>query len=408
MSRVGTPRGGRRRPGHRRAQACRPCPAALAAAACRRAGRRRPAAGAPAPRRAGHGCSPTGWATGSSSSPARRGCSRPGSGATPPVLLRRQVGQAVHPARLRAAVPHPRRADPRQEPAPRRRAGGAGSLGGGGRRAGRRPGRHRRSARAARGAVGAGGAGGAARARRRSGALGRAAHRVPARRAARPAGVARRCAARRRRGSGRPARRRRAALRRGRRTGRRAAPSRRVAGAVDRTSSPTSRPSGGGAAATASASGSATGSASIWSCAPRARSPSIRTGSSPISSSPARGSARQLALLAARRRSPRRCGRRPGEPLRPSGCGGGRVPELVEATSRRRCSPTWGAGLKQGYRDDACRGARRGRGTCSSPAGPASGSSPDGAWLVHAAAARYTVRASIAEPGAGRSGVALR
>jgi hypothetical protein len=25
---------------------------------------------------------------------------------------------------------------------------------------------------------------------------------------------------------------------------------------------------------------------------------------------------------------------------------------------------------------------------------------PDGAWLVHAAAARYTVRASIAEPGA--------
>ncbi len=64
----------------------------------------RPASGPPAPRRAGPASSPTGWATGWSSSPARRGCSRPGWATTPPDRWRRRSRRAVHPPRLRAAV----------------------------------------------------------------------------------------------------------------------------------------------------------------------------------------------------------------------------------------------------------------------------------------------------------------
>ena len=287
----------------------------------------------------------------------------------------------VHPAWLRPALPHHRRAEPGQEPAARRRTGGAGALSRGRRRAGRRPRCHRRSARALRGAVRSGRSGRAPRARRRSRALGRPAHRVPARRPPGSAGVARRCAAG---GVAAPPE----LLESPRCRPRPGAPASRCgAGSWRRlccrsTSSPRSRRSGGDAAATASANGSPIGSASTWSSAPRAPSRSTRRGAQPISSSPAED----------RPASSRCCWwRGPGRGAAPGGAGraprangcGGRAASGVVAADYAEVLAEWGRGAEEGL--------PRGPGHARSPR-PArcwcqagcSGSRPTGAWLVHA------------------------
>ncbi len=112
---------------------------------------------------------------------------------------------------------------------------------------------------------------------------------------------------------------------------------------------------------------------------------------------PGGGSARQLALLLMERLA---------EALRPAAresAAADRVwrraaPELVAAASAEVLAE-WGAGFKKSHRQDTAAALTEARAVLV-----AMGLvrvEKDGAWLVHAAGARYTVRASITEAGAG-------
>ena len=261
--------------------------------------RRRPAAGPQAPRRAGPD--------------VRRGARLPARrrpGAAPAVQGRARARRdppaapwasrrTVHPAGLRAAVPDPRRADPGQEPAARRRARGsrcarprwtAGSTS----TSTRSPTGARCTRRWPRSCE----LGVLQRARRRPGALGRAAHRRPCSTSAAtgsallvaaplsasldPDELLDVAALPSAAGGARVAD---------------AAPSGRVAGAVDGRADRRAGRVVAARAATASASGSATGSASTG-AARRGRAwPSTRTGELTDVEFPGAGAARQLALL---------------------------------------------------------------------------------------------------------------
>ena len=120
---------------------------------------------------------------------------------------------------------------------------------------------------------------------------------------------------------------------------------------------------------------------------------------------PGAGSARRLALLVLEGLADRAAGRRPRGRGGASGCGGGRGPELVAAVSAEVLA-TWGAGFKREYRDDAAAALAAARSVLV--AAGLVRLDPDGAWLVHAAGARYAVRASITEGVAGRPAVAVR
>jgi uncharacterized protein (TIGR02678 family) len=110
---------------------------------------------------------------------------------------------------------------------------------------------------------------------------------------------------------------------------------------------------------------------------------------------PGGGSARQLALLlvealAAALRPAARESAAPERVWRRAD------PELI-AAGYAEVRSEWGAGLKKGYREDADTALVEARAILVQ-AGLVRVEA-DGGWLVHAAAARYTVRASIAEPG---------
>ncbi len=110
---------------------------------------------------------------------------------------------------------------------------------------------------------------------------------------------------------------------------------------------------------------------------------------------PGGGSARQLALLLVETLA---------EALRPAARESGAAqrvwrradPELV-AIGYAAVLAEWGAGLKKGYREDAATALADARAVLVQ-AGLVR-IEADGGWLVHAAAARYAVRASIAEQG---------
>jgi uncharacterized protein (TIGR02678 family) len=109
---------------------------------------------------------------------------------------------------------------------------------------------------------------------------------------------------------------------------------------------------------------------------------------------PGGGSARQLALLLLERLA---------EALRPAAresAAADRVwrrvaPEVVTTTSAEVLAE-WGGGLKKEYREDAAAALADARAVLV--AAGLVRLEPDGSWLLHAAGARYTVRASIAEP----------
>ncbi|WP_214368709.1 TIGR02678 family protein [Pseudonocardia sp. H11422] len=112
---------------------------------------------------------------------------------------------------------------------------------------------------------------------------------------------------------------------------------------------------------------------------------------------PGGGSARQLALLilerlAERLRAAAREATGPDRVWRRAG------PDLVATTSAQVLGE-WGAGLKREYRDDTDAAVADARSVLV--AAGLVRVAPDGAWLVHAAGARYTVQASIAEPAPG-------
>jgi uncharacterized protein (TIGR02678 family) len=112
---------------------------------------------------------------------------------------------------------------------------------------------------------------------------------------------------------------------------------------------------------------------------------------------PGGGSARQLALLLVERladalRPAARESAAPDRVWRRAG------PELV-ATVSAEVLADWGAGLKKSHREDATAAFAEARAVLV--AAGLVRVEDGGAWLVHAAAARYTVRASITEAGTG-------
>lgn len=112
---------------------------------------------------------------------------------------------------------------------------------------------------------------------------------------------------------------------------------------------------------------------------------------------PGGGSARQLALLVLERlveelRAAAREAAAPERVWRRAG------PELV-ATVSAEVLAEWGAGLKREYRDDAQAALTAARAVLVAVG--LVRLAADGAWLVHAAAARYAVHASLADAAAG-------
>ncbi|MGH3612968.1 MAG: DUF2398 family protein, partial [Pseudonocardia sp.] len=112
---------------------------------------------------------------------------------------------------------------------------------------------------------------------------------------------------------------------------------------------------------------------------------------------PGGGSNRQLALLLLERLAEmlRPTAREAAAPDRVWRRAGAELVTLASTAVLR----DWGTGLKRGYRDDAAAALADARAVLVA-AGLVRVES-DGAWLVHAAGARFTVRASIAEPGSG-------
>jgi hypothetical protein len=112
---------------------------------------------------------------------------------------------------------------------------------------------------------------------------------------------------------------------------------------------------------------------------------------------PGAGSARRLALLVLERLADRlRSGAR--EAPADERVWRRAAPELVTAASAEVLA-AWGAGLKREFRDDAVAALAAARAVLV--AAGLVRLAPDGAWLVHAAGARYVVRASLTEGAPG-------
>lgn len=113
---------------------------------------------------------------------------------------------------------------------------------------------------------------------------------------------------------------------------------------------------------------------------------------------PGGGSARQLALLLLERLADdlRPAAREATAPERVWR----RVGAEVVASTLGEVLAEWGAGMRKEYREDAVAALADARAVLV--AAGLVRLDPDGTWLLHAAGARYTVRASIAQPAAGR------